>query len=116
MGCYSTLPTISDAKLTGVLDDCAKHICHKKIMGAFARAARQAREPKAHVAITPGLSNPSLSDLKNTICLLTNDLNLSTIDRQSYRATKSRSEIGCHRDRPQLRTAIRPGLRNPAFG
>jgi hypothetical protein len=77
----------------------AKYICHK-LASASSRAARQAREPKAQVAITPRLRNLGLSCSKILLCLLTNDLSLSTIDRQIHRATMSLSEIGCHRDRP----------------
>jgi hypothetical protein len=80
------LPIISDTKLTNALDDVRAREIHlsqtrKRI---FARAVRQAREPKGHVAITPRLRNLGLSRSKILLCLLTNDLSLSTIDRQVH--------------------------------
>jgi hypothetical protein len=96
------LPVISDTKLTNVPGDAlAREIyLSQTCKRVFARAVRQAREPKAQVAITPRLRNLGLSCSKILLCLLTNDLSLSTIDRQIHRATMSLSEIGCHRDRP----------------
>ncbi|MBT1510160.1 hypothetical protein KIP88_06570 [Bradyrhizobium sp. SRL28] len=93
------LPIISDAKLTNALNDVRAREIHlsQTRKRVFARAVRQALEPKGHVAITPCLRNLALSRSKILLCLLTNDLSLSTIDRQVHRATMSLSEIGCHR-------------------
>jgi predicted DCC family thiol-disulfide oxidoreductase YuxK len=76
----------------------------------------QVLEPQAHDAITTSVSNSCSSCSKYSQCLLTNDLSLSTIDVHSHQATLLLSEIGCHRDRPQLHATIRSDVHSSAIG